>query len=276
MAYPDLGNPAAFIFHHSGGRSDPVQTLRQRGLGVQFVMDRDGNIKQVGGQGESHMRPGSGAGAGLSNANTVGMEVTARDNRDVTPAQVAAAQKFIAQHYPDIPVYGHGQVNPGHKQPDEGMAIVNAIQGARAAPPPTALAMSPEDPRGLADRKTLSLPEMARAPFAPQPMQVAHAGALAGFPMPAINAPQGPQGGPMALFAPPAAQQGGAPPAAPMPAQPGAAGQSPGPSIWSMLGMPNGQAPGMPLFAPQQGQQVGGMDPQELARFWGRQNTMTG
>jgi hypothetical protein len=274
VAYPDLGNPAAFIFHHTGGRSDPVPTLRQRGLGVQFVMDRDGNIKQVGGAGESHMQPGSGAGAGLSNANTVGMEIIARDNRDVTPAQVAAAQKFIAQHYQNIPIYGHGEVNPGHKQPDEGMAIVNAILGARAGQQAPSAAYSPEDPRGLADRKTLSLPELPRAPFAPQPMQMAHAGALAGFPLPQQAPPQAPQGGPLALFSPPAAQQGGAPAAAPMPAQPGAAGQSPGPSIWSMMGMGGGQAPSMPLFAPQQGQ--GGQADPAMAQWWARQNTMTG
>ena len=128
------GNPvSAFIVHHTGGGggvSGVQQTLKDRGLGVQYVMDRDGNITQTGGPGAQHMMKGWGdKGSGLSNANTVGMEVIAKNDADVTPAQVAAAQKFIGQNYPNTPVFGHGEVNPGHKEADEGMSIVNAIRG---------------------------------------------------------------------------------------------------------------------------------------------------
>ncbi|MEY9179723.1 N-acetylmuramoyl-L-alanine amidase [Bradyrhizobium sp. USDA 313] len=125
----------AFIMHHTGGRGtvEGVQnTLRQRGLGVEYIMDRDGNIVAAGPRGSSHMRTGWGPiGTGLSNRNTVGMEVIAKDDKDVTPAQVAAAKKFIAENFPNTPVYGHGQVNPGHKEADEGMTIVNAINAQR-------------------------------------------------------------------------------------------------------------------------------------------------
>jgi hypothetical protein len=129
--------PEAFIMHHTsgGGNIAGVQaTLRQRGLGVEYAMDRQGNIQQIGGPGAAHMMKGWGPiGSGLSNRNTVGMEVIAKDDRDVTPAQVAAAQAFIAKNYPNTPVYGHGQVNPGHKEATEGMSIVNAINRSRAA-----------------------------------------------------------------------------------------------------------------------------------------------
>ena len=149
-----IGAPKAFIIHHTAGRGTPqgvIDTLNQRGLGVQYIMDRDGKIYQVGGPGESQMRPGSGVGAGLSNANTVGMEVIAKDDSDVTPAQVAAAREFVNKTYPGIAVYGHGQVNPGHKQASEGMTIVNAIKGigggdggqAVAAATPAAAESSP-------------------------------------------------------------------------------------------------------------------------------------
>lgn len=128
-----IGTPKAFIVHHTGGGGDVqgvIDTLNQRHLGVQYIMDRDGRVYQVGGPGESQMMPGWGKfGSGLSNANTVGMEVIAKDDSDLTPAQIAAAQQFIKSTYPGIPVYGHGQVNPGHKQETEGMTIVNAIQG---------------------------------------------------------------------------------------------------------------------------------------------------
>ncbi len=136
----DGGPPSAFIMHHTGGGGNVAgvqQTLRERGLGVEYVMDREGNITQIGGPGSSHMMTGWGGGAGLSNRNTVGMEVIAKDDKDVTPAQIAAAQKFIAEKYPNTPVFGHGEVNPGHKEADEGMSIVNAIrrqrQGAQGA-----------------------------------------------------------------------------------------------------------------------------------------------
>jgi hypothetical protein len=144
-----IGSPKAFIVHHTGGGGTVqgvIDTLNQRHLGVQYVMDRDGKVFQIGGPGESQMMTGWGKyGTGLSNANTVGMEVIARDDRDVTPAQIAAAKQFIQSTYPGLPVYGHGQVNPGHKQASEGMSIVNAINGVQApaddqaaqgAPPP--------------------------------------------------------------------------------------------------------------------------------------------
>ncbi|SHG91845.1 peptidoglycan recognition protein family protein [Bradyrhizobium erythrophlei] len=127
--------PKAFIMHHTGGRGS-VQgvedTLNQRGLGVEYIMDRDGKITAFGPAGSKHILSGWGKGAGLNNDNTVGMEVIAKDNNDVTPAQVAAARAFIAKNYPDTPVYGHGEVNPGHKEADEGLTIANAIRADRA------------------------------------------------------------------------------------------------------------------------------------------------
>lgn len=183
--------PQAFIFHHTGGRGTVAgvqDTLRQRGLGVQYVMDRDGNITQIGGEGASHIRPGSGVGAGLSNANTVGMEVIAKDNGDVTPAQVAAAQRFIQQNYPNIPVYGHGEVNPGHKEADEGLAIVNAIRQGRGQPvAPVAFNSLPQQP---------STPQPSLA-FAPPPAQAPQA---FGQPLPLFSQPS-PQDQPVAQMA---------------------------------------------------------------------------
>lgn len=125
---------SAFIVHHTGGRGTPegVQnTLRDRGLGVEYIMDREGNITHAGDRGSAHMLKGWGAGEGLSNRNTVGMEVIAKDNNDVTPAQIASGKAFIDKNYSGIPVYGHGEVNPGHKEADEGMGIVNAVRGGR-------------------------------------------------------------------------------------------------------------------------------------------------
>ncbi|WP_439398716.1 peptidoglycan recognition protein family protein [Bradyrhizobium sp. PMVTL-01] len=142
-------DPQAFIMHHTGGRGTPDgvrNTLRQRGLGVEYIMDRDGNIERAGGPGSAHMMRGWGKGEGLSNSNTVGMEVIARDDKDVTPQQVEAARAFIAKNYPNTPVYGHGEVNPGHKEADEGMSIVNAIRSDRARAAATTATTAAKDP----------------------------------------------------------------------------------------------------------------------------------
>ena len=202
----------AFIFHHTGGRGTVAgvqDTLRQRGLGVQYIMDRDGNITKVSDQpGLSQIMPGRGVGTGLSNANTVGMEVIARDNGDVTPAQVAAAQRFIQQNYPNTPIYGHGEVNPGHKEADEGMAIVGAIRQARG---------QPVAPMAYADRGTPVPP----SPIPQQPATAPDAAAAAAMGPWAGSSPIHPgmlagsdMGAPMGLLS----AAGGPPVGAPAPA----------------------------------------------------------
>jgi N-acetylmuramoyl-L-alanine amidase/Protein of unknown function (DUF2934) len=132
-----VGNndPAAFIVHHTSGRGTVdgvVSTLKERGLGVQYVMDRDGNIYQTGGPGAQNILKGWGPkGTGLSNQNIVGMEIIAKDDADVTPAQKAAFARFIAARYPNTPLYGHGEVNPGHKEADEGLSAKAAALAYR-------------------------------------------------------------------------------------------------------------------------------------------------
>jgi hypothetical protein len=136
--YPAQG----FVFHHSGGSTleGLRNTLQKRGLGSQYLMDRDGTIYSFAGAGSPHMRPNDqfgGIAPGLSNKNAVGMEIVAKNDQDITPAQVASARQFIATNYPNVPVYGHGEVNPGHKMADEGLTVVNAIRGDRGVQPGT-------------------------------------------------------------------------------------------------------------------------------------------
>lgn len=135
-------DPAAFIVHHTGGGGTPegvISTLNQRGLGVQFVMDRDGKIYRAlpDGSRGAHIMEGDVNGLHLSNSNTIGMEVIAKDDSDVTPEEVQAGVAFykkLQQRYPGLQVYGHGYVNPGHKQATEGKTIVDAIHAAEQLP----------------------------------------------------------------------------------------------------------------------------------------------
>jgi N-acetylmuramoyl-L-alanine amidase len=133
-----VGNndPAAFIVHHTSGRGTVdgvVSTLKERGLGVQYVMDRDGNIFQTGGPGAQNILKGWGKGEGLSNQNIVGMEIIAKDDKDVTPQQAQSFARFIAARYPNTPLYGHGEVNPGHKEADEGQTAKAAALAYRTS-----------------------------------------------------------------------------------------------------------------------------------------------
>lgn len=134
----ELGDRKGFIIHHTGGRGDVggvINTLNQRGLSVQYVIDREGQIHQLmpSGSRASHMRKGQGVGAGLSNKNTEGVEIIAKDDSDVLPVQVEAAKRLAQQlGYAPNQVYGHGEVNP-HKQKTEGATVVSAIRGG--APP---------------------------------------------------------------------------------------------------------------------------------------------
>ena len=137
--YPAQG----FVFHHSGGSTleGLRATLQDRGLGSEYLMDRDGTVYSYAGAGSPHIQPNDrygGIASGLTNKNAVGMELVAKNDADVTPAQVASARQFIAANYPNTPVYGHGEVNPGHKQASEGMAAVNAIRADRRGAAPLA------------------------------------------------------------------------------------------------------------------------------------------
>ena len=128
------------IWHHTGGDETLAgveHTLQQRHLGAQFFIDRGGGIHQLlpdGARGRQIKTGWGPKGEGLSNENTVGIEVSAKDDKDVLPVQVAAAKrlaKALGQKYgidPDTASYGHGEVNPGHKEADEGMTIVNALR----------------------------------------------------------------------------------------------------------------------------------------------------
>jgi GH24 family phage-related lysozyme (muramidase) len=160
--FSDSG-PQGIVFHHTGGRGTPdgvINTLAGRGLASNYVMDRDGTVVQIlpNGQRGAHIRSTDefkdAAAQGLSNKNTLGIEMIAKDNNDLTDAQKASAVKFanaMRQQYnnPNMPVYGHGELNPGHKQSTEGMGAVDAVRAADNANPGPQGPSVPS-PRGLA------------------------------------------------------------------------------------------------------------------------------
>lgn len=141
QGYFDFGSlqgRQGFIMHHTAGRGTAagiINVFKQRNFPTQFIIDREGKIYQVlpSGRRGQHMKNGEGVGAGLSNANTEGVEVIAKDDSDVLPVQVEAAKRLAQMlGYAPNQVYGHGEVNT-HKQRTEGATIIRAIRGD--APP---------------------------------------------------------------------------------------------------------------------------------------------
>jgi N-acetylmuramoyl-L-alanine amidase len=128
--------------HHTAGGGTPEGIVNdwrthRPGVGAQFIMDRDGIVhdvrKEFGYVGTAGILdsavPG---GMNVRNRNSVQMEIIAKDDKDVTDLQAQRAAAFIAADYPRATVYGHGQVNPGHRLPDEGQKARLAVEADRA------------------------------------------------------------------------------------------------------------------------------------------------
>jgi N-acetyl-anhydromuramyl-L-alanine amidase AmpD len=75
----------------------------------------------------------------ITNANSIGIEVSAADDSDVLPVQVTAATALISSlmsryKIPAEMVAGHGQIWGQSRPRDEGMTIVNAVGGQYRQP----------------------------------------------------------------------------------------------------------------------------------------------
>jgi hypothetical protein len=144
-------NPRGITFHHTASQHTNPQTigaLNSRGLASNFVMDRDGKIAfgTPPGVAAAHMKPSRDK--AFSNSNMLGIEVSALNDRDITPGQVNAAKNWAADmgmsygFDPGKTAFGHGELN-AHKQATEGLTIANAVRAQHPQSPEAALT-SPE------------------------------------------------------------------------------------------------------------------------------------
>lgn len=130
-----------FIIHHTAGLGDAhgvVRTLNTRKnkagqtikLGVQWVVDRDGTIYKTLPSNSRGAHVGAsdgyrGAPPGISNSNAQGVEVIAKNDADIQMPEQGIAVLKIIKHlgYTKNQIFGHGEVNPGHKAATEGATI---------------------------------------------------------------------------------------------------------------------------------------------------------
>jgi N-acetyl-anhydromuramyl-L-alanine amidase AmpD len=121
-----------FVVHHTAGRGtaeDVVRVLNDRGLGVQWVIDREGKVFQTLPDGVIGWHAGhkdqKDAPTDLQNKTAQGVEVIAKNDSDILPVQVSAAFKLIKYlGYDKNDVWGHGEVTH-NKEADEGKTIVD-------------------------------------------------------------------------------------------------------------------------------------------------------
>ena len=129
----DLPSNKYFILHHTAGRGDAhriVKILNNRfkgGLGVQYVIDRKRNIYRtlpLGARGAHILN----SRLGPNNSNSQGVEVIGNNDDDILPVQAVAALQLVKHlGFKPSQLYGHGEVNPGHRSPSEGITIKNFI-----------------------------------------------------------------------------------------------------------------------------------------------------
>jgi N-acetyl-anhydromuramyl-L-alanine amidase AmpD len=121
-----------FVVHHTAGRGtaqDVVNILNDRGLGVQWVVDREGKIFRTFPEGKVAWHAGhedqKDAPTDLQNQTAQGVEVVAKNDADVLPVQVLAVFKILKYlGYSKDEVWGHGEVTR-NKEATEGKTIVD-------------------------------------------------------------------------------------------------------------------------------------------------------
>ena len=129
-----------FIVHHTAGRGtcdSTMNTLNTRqnkktgekiSLGVQWIVDREGNLCQSLPLNSTAYHILDSA-LGPNNLNSQGVEVSGMNDDDVLPVQGVTVLKLVKKlGIPPSKVYGHGEVNPGHKVATEGKTIKKFIQ----------------------------------------------------------------------------------------------------------------------------------------------------
>jgi N-acetyl-anhydromuramyl-L-alanine amidase AmpD len=117
-----------FIIHHTADRMSPesvVRVLNARGLGVHWVVDRDGSIYMTlpAGARGAHMKNANMGPRDATNATAQGVEVIASHDQDVNFTQALAVLKLVKHlGFSLSQIFAHGEVN-SHKSRSEGARI---------------------------------------------------------------------------------------------------------------------------------------------------------
>lgn len=135
-----LENTSFFITHHTGGYGNCQKvinvlnnrkndkTKKPEPLGIHYIVDREGNVCRGLPQNSrgAHILPSSSIGA--TNDNSQGVEIIATGDNDVLAGQALSVLKLIKKlDISPSQIYGHGEVNPGHRSASEGQRMKKFI-----------------------------------------------------------------------------------------------------------------------------------------------------
>jgi LysM repeat protein len=193
LAKGPLGTVRGLVVHHTASSDTATPAAiaagwKKTGTSSQFIMGRDGTVYQMvpDGQKAYQIKPSwNPAIPWASNSSTIGIELIAKDDKDITPAQVASLQQFALQQAskygfdPATNVVGHGEINgqgapagtnPNFlRQPTEGMTAVTALRTYLADNPTIEAAYVPNS---AVDAINNAVPadQTAALAYAPTPM----------------------------------------------------------------------------------------------------------
>jgi hypothetical protein len=141
------------IVHHTGGRGlqSAISTLKARGLGYHYMVDQDGSITEfVPGDQKAWHAGKTDKQPGLTNSNSVSISLVAKDDSDVSTAQLKSGfdlGKSLMSKFGASMVFGHGETS-SHKQATEGKTLAEALRSGKIPTKVSAdaggLAMGPE------------------------------------------------------------------------------------------------------------------------------------
>lgn len=127
------------IVHHTGGRGlqTAIDTLKTRGLGYHYLVDRDGSVVNYVDDGQVAWHAGkTDKKPDLTNKNSVSLSLVAKDDKDLTKAQAESAIQLgqqLMSKYGISSVYGHGETS-SHKHAEEGKTVANLLRGGGKLP----------------------------------------------------------------------------------------------------------------------------------------------
>jgi hypothetical protein len=108
-----------------------MAALNAQKFAVHYIIDRDGRIHQSLPTNQYGIHTGLSEIPGIDNRTTLGVELIANNDQDVTPAQIEASKRlysYLQGQYPKMQAYGHGELST-NRLPDEGYRVVMAIRG---------------------------------------------------------------------------------------------------------------------------------------------------
>ena len=115
-----------FIVHHTAGRgtaSQVIDVLNARGLGIHWIIDRDGKLYKglpSGAKGAHVTSLYPSVPKELGNSSSQGVEIIAKQDNDILIPQCKTALKLVKSlNYPLSNIYGHGEVS-SNKMKEEG------------------------------------------------------------------------------------------------------------------------------------------------------------